>query len=79
MHIINMMDDGSIRFERDRTKAEANWIKHGVSFEEAAEAFGDARGKIIDDPRSLHRCYALRPDRHEPVGASACCLPLLSP
>lgn len=45
-----MMDDGSIRFERDRTKAEANWIKHGVSFGEAAEAFGDARGKIIEDP-----------------------------
>lgn len=60
MHIINMMDDRSIRFERDQTKAEANWIKHGVSFEEAAEVFGDARGKIIDDPDHsiLMRCVS---------------------
>ena len=31
-----------MRFEWDSTKAAANLLKHGVSFDEASTAFGDA-------------------------------------
>ena len=40
-----------LRFEWDPEKAAGNAEKHGVSFEEAATAFGDPLGKIVDDPR----------------------------
>jgi uncharacterized DUF497 family protein len=39
------------RFEWDSRKALSNLGKHGVSFEEAASAFGDPLGLIVDDPR----------------------------
>lgn len=43
-----MQDAGN--FEWDRDKAVANWQKHGVSFEEAVEAFRDPFAiEIIDD------------------------------
>ena len=39
-----------IRFEWDLEKARSNHGKHGVSFEEAATAFGDAFSLTIHDP-----------------------------
>lgn len=41
----------ALEFEWDRRKAEANFAKHGVSFEEAASVFGDPLGRIVSDPR----------------------------
>jgi uncharacterized protein len=39
-----------IDFEWDNEKAKANLAKHGVSFEQAREAFGDPFGlELIDD------------------------------
>ena len=47
-----MYDSGpnDLRFEWDRTKAQANTRKHGVTFEDALTVFADARGQLIDDP-----------------------------
>jgi hypothetical protein len=39
-----------MNFEWDRAKANANPEKHGVSFEEAATAFGDPLSRAIADP-----------------------------
>jgi uncharacterized DUF497 family protein len=39
-----------MNFEWDRVKADANLEKHGVSFEEAATAFGDPLSLTIGDP-----------------------------
>ncbi len=36
-------------FEWDVNKAEANIVKHRISFEEAATVFGDERSLTIDD------------------------------
>ena len=41
----------ALRFEWDPQKAARNLAKHGVSFEEAATAFGDPLGRIASDPR----------------------------
>jgi len=38
-------------FEWDPQKATTNVRKHGVTFDEAATAFGDPFGLIVDDPR----------------------------
>jgi len=40
----------SLSFEWDAQKASANQRKHGVSFEEAATAFGDPLSVTIPDP-----------------------------
>ena len=40
----------SLEFEWDPAKAEANSREHGVTFEEAATAFGDPLARIFDDP-----------------------------
>jgi uncharacterized DUF497 family protein len=40
----------SLTFEWDDAKAHANLQKHGISFEEAASAFGDPLSVTIDDP-----------------------------
>ena len=40
---------GDMVFNWNEEKAESNLRKHGVSFEEAATAFGDAGAKIYDD------------------------------
>ena len=37
------------RFEWDDVKAKSNWIKHGVSFDEASSVFDDLLAKIFDD------------------------------
>lgn len=39
-----------VLFERDDAKARSNVTKHGVSFREAATAFGDPRGLTNADP-----------------------------
>ena len=41
-----------MKFEWDNKKAESNKLKHGVSFNEAQEAFGDSRG--IEEYDYLH-------------------------
>jgi len=41
-----------MNFEWDREKAASNLDKHGVSFEEAATAFGDPLSGTILDPDS---------------------------
>lgn len=41
------VESGLLEFEWDSAKAEANITKHGVSFEEAATAFGDFRSVTI--------------------------------
>lgn len=39
-----------IEFEWDARKASSNRRKHGVSFDEAASAFYDEGGLLLDDP-----------------------------
>jgi len=36
------------RFEWDEDKAKSNWLKHGVSFEEATTVFDDPLARIFD-------------------------------
>lgn len=40
----------SFEFEWDPTKAEENWKKHGVAFEEALTVFADPLARIFNDP-----------------------------
>ena len=40
-----------LKFEWDRRKAASNSKKHGVSFEDAATAFGDPLSVTINDPK----------------------------
>lgn len=40
----------AIEFSWDSKKAHANMRKHGVSFDEASTAFGDANARLIFDP-----------------------------
>ena len=42
------------RFEWDGSKAKANWIKHGVSFDEATTVFDDSLARIFDDEPHSH-------------------------
>jgi len=44
-----------LTFEWDATKASANLRKHGVSFDEAASAFGDPLSLTIPDPEHSGR------------------------
>ena len=37
------------RFEWDEKKAKSNWLKHGVSFDEAATVFDDSLARVFDD------------------------------
>jgi len=46
-----------LRFEWDPGKAGANYIKHGVSFEEAATVFADRLSITIDDPQHSSEEY----------------------
>ena len=39
-----------LKFEWDDSKAQANFTKHGVSFEEAASVFGDSLALTFPDP-----------------------------
>jgi uncharacterized protein len=40
----------SLQFEWDSKKAEANKVKHGVSFVEAITVFADPLARIFEDP-----------------------------
>jgi uncharacterized protein len=40
-----------LRFEWDVKKAQINFAKHGISFEEAATVFGDSQSITIEDER----------------------------
>ena len=44
-----------LNFEWDAKKGAANLRKHGVSFEEAASAFGDPLSLTISDPERSHQ------------------------
>ena len=39
-----------LKFEWDKRKAAANFLKHRVSFEEAKSVFFDEYARLIDDP-----------------------------
>ena len=41
---------GNIEFAWDARKARSNFLKHGVSFEEAQTVFLDENARLIDDP-----------------------------
>ena len=47
---MHMRADDYIDFEWDERKAETNACKHGVTFEEAADAFSDPYARVIPDP-----------------------------
>ena len=56
---------GEIRFEWDPYKAESNYRKHGVSFEEAQTVFDDDDARLIHDPE-----HSLEEDRYILLGIS---------
>jgi uncharacterized DUF497 family protein len=43
-----------VEFEWDPAKAASNEVKHGVTFHEAATAFGDPLSLLFDDPDHSH-------------------------
>lgn len=45
-------------FEWDEAKAQANRVKHGVSFDEATEIFADVHASCVPDPD--HSCGEAR-------------------
>ena len=47
-----------MRFEWDALKAASNFLKHGVSFREAAEVFYDPNA--LEDYDELHSCAEVR-------------------
>jgi uncharacterized DUF497 family protein len=55
-----------VEFEWDPNKAASNLRKHGVSFEEAATAFGDPLSAIVSDPD-----HSAQEDRYLLIGTSA--------
>lgn len=55
-----------IRFAWDAKKAEANLRKHGISFEEAATAFGDPLSHTVPDPD-----HSIGEDRFVLIGRSS--------
>lgn len=56
----------SLRFSWDPRKAESNRRKHGVTFAEAATAFGDPHSITIPDPD-----HSLEEDRFILIGQSS--------
>ena len=55
-----------LRFEWDPEKAKSNLKKHGVSFEEAATAFGDSLSLTVEDP-----AHSESEDRFVTIGMTA--------
>lgn len=43
-----------LEFEWDPAKERANWRKHGVSFSEAIQVFGDRLASTVADPHHSH-------------------------
>lgn len=56
----------AIEFSWNQPKAQANWRKHRVTFDEAATAFDDQRAAIRPDPR-----HSLGEERWVLLGRSA--------
>ena len=52
-------------FEWDKIKARSNIKKHGVTFEEATEVFGDHHSSCVHDPD-----HSVKEDRHLLFGLS---------
>jgi uncharacterized DUF497 family protein len=52
-------------FEWDVKKAEANWKKHGVGFDEASTVFGDPLALLMPDPD-----HSIEEFRHVLLGMS---------
>jgi len=48
-----MSDAADLRFEWDEAKAAANYAKHGVSFEAAADVFFDPNRADVDASRAM--------------------------
>lgn len=55
----------SLTFEWDNNKAEQNFRKHNVTFEEAATIFGDFLSLTIDDP-----IHSIEEERFVTIGES---------
>jgi uncharacterized DUF497 family protein len=53
-------------FEWDEAKARANWLKHGIRFEEAKTVFGDLLSVTIPD-----RGHSVEEERWIDIGRSA--------
>ena len=66
-----MIDAGYWDFEWDDVKAAINERKHGVTFDEATEAFDDPWARVIDGPD-----HSFHPHGHEPRCAVANRVPL---
>jgi len=54
-----------VRFEWDPRKAQDNRLKHGVTFQEAAECFADSLAMLLEDQ--------VHPDRLMLIGQSRSC------
>ena len=54
-----------LEFEWDRKKSEINYIKHGISFDEAITVFDDEFAAFLQDPD-----HSLTEDRHILIGYS---------
>lgn len=50
MYNMQMITDGYIDFEWDDRKASINESKHGVTFDDAADAFSDPWSLVMPDP-----------------------------
>ena len=55
-----------MRFEWDEKKKSSNFVKHGVSFEEASTVFGDFSSITVEDPRHSESRFVM-------IGLSAHC------
>ena len=60
-----MASENDLKFEWDEDKADANFKKHKVDFEEAKTVFGDPSSVTINDPR-----HSVGEQRFIDIGAS---------
>ena len=58
MCLITIQSMGEIIFEWDSVKADLNYAKHKVTFEEAKTVFYDENAVLIADPDHSHIDYA---------------------
>lgn len=65
MAVTSVEGPGGLQFDWDPDKAETNFEKHGVRFEEAATAFADALSVSVNDTR-----HSMDEDRQFLLGMS---------
>jgi uncharacterized DUF497 family protein len=65
----------SLTFEWDKDKAESNFKKHAVSFEEAATAFADVLSVTIADPEHSEGEANVRVDWRDTRATHGRCFP----